>query len=85
MDKAVSSQVVSSPGRELASSLTDSSQVVSSRGHWEQAREAWLTCDLCELEAADHCFGRKSLTSKDHFWKGSYQSLVVWKEEIITL
>ncbi|KAL0319776.1 UNVERIFIED_CONTAM: hypothetical protein Sradi_5239100 [Sesamum radiatum] len=36
-----------------------------------------LTGDLCELGAADHCFGKENLTSKDHFWKGSCQSLLV--------
>ncbi|KAL0367251.1 UNVERIFIED_CONTAM: hypothetical protein Sradi_3615200 [Sesamum radiatum] len=44
-----------------------------------------LTGDLFELEAADHCFGKKSLTNKDHFWKGSCQSLLVWNKEIIAL
>ncbi|KAL0413632.1 UNVERIFIED_CONTAM: hypothetical protein Sradi_1564900 [Sesamum radiatum] len=78
MDKAASSQVASSPSRELAGREVASSLRTSSRGRW-------LTCDLCEMEADDHCFGRESLISKDHFWKGLFQSLLVWNEEIITL
>ncbi|KAL0411171.1 UNVERIFIED_CONTAM: hypothetical protein Slati_3706800 [Sesamum latifolium] len=66
-------------GRELVRSLTSGSQVVSSPGRW---LTDWRPA---RAGAADHYFGKESLTSKDHFWKGSCQSLLVWNKEIITL
>ncbi|KAL0402342.1 UNVERIFIED_CONTAM: hypothetical protein Slati_4264100 [Sesamum latifolium] len=71
---AAGSQIVSSPGRWLRARRSRAHQVAGS-----------LIGDLCELGAADHYFGKESLTSKDHFWKGSCQSLLIWNKEIITL